>query len=116
MEAVPGKMFAPMSVTCASVLTGALTFPLVFAPFLSDVFAPKQVAATTPNPAHPTDHAEHDDGTWLNRFFSGHYVRVLERVLRTKALTWAIAGIVLVAAVLLFVFAVAGEFMRPLEE
>src|SRR6202012_3939794 len=41
MEGVPGKIFAPMSVTYGFALTGALMFALVFAPVLSDVFAPK---------------------------------------------------------------------------
>jgi cobalt-zinc-cadmium resistance protein CzcA len=109
MEGVPGKIFAPMSVTYGFALTGALIFALVFAPVLSDAFAPAQVAAPIPHP-------EHDEGTWLNRFFSRYYVRILDRVLRAKALTWAVAAIVLAAAILLFVFAVGGEFMPPLEE
>jgi cobalt-zinc-cadmium resistance protein CzcA len=82
MQGVPGKIFAPMSVTYGFALTGALIFALVFAPVLSDVFARKQVVSTNLSVDHSTDGAEHDDGTWLNRFFSRHYVRVLERVLR----------------------------------
>jgi heavy metal efflux system protein len=116
MQGVPGKIFAPMSVTYGFALTGALIFALVFAPVLSDAFAPAQVAPAKLNDAHSTHHAEHDDGTWLNRFFSRHYVRILDRALRAKALIWAIAAIVLAAAILLLVFAVGGEFMPPLEE
>jgi cobalt-zinc-cadmium resistance protein CzcA len=41
MQGVPGKIFAPMSVTYGFALTGALIFALIFAPVLSDVFAKK---------------------------------------------------------------------------
>src|SRR5437016_3774329 len=116
MQGVPGKIFAPMSVTYGFALTGALIFALIFAPVLSDVFARKQVPTTSPTVDHSSDSAHDDDGTWLNRFFSRNYVRALERVLRTQALPWGIAAIVLVGAILLFVFAVGGEFMPPLEE
>jgi cobalt-zinc-cadmium resistance protein CzcA len=116
MQGVPGKIFAPMSVTYGFALTGALIFALVFAPVLSDVFARKQVATLNLSVDQSTEGAKHDEGTWLNRFFSRHYARTLEGVLRTKALTWSIAAIVLGGAILLFVFAVGGEFMPPLEE
>ena len=115
MQGVPGKIFAPMSVTYGFALTGALIFALVFAPVLSDVFAKKQppVTATT----KPTAHTSHEDeGTWLSRFFAHHYAYMLDAVLRVPKLIWGVAAVAMIGAILLFVFAVGGEFMPPLEE
>src|ERR1019366_9361458 len=110
MEGVPGKIFAPMSVTYGFALTGALIFALIFAPVLSDVFARKQP------PTSPDADDDYDKGTWLSRFFTRHYERAFEDVLRAPKLVWSAAGIAMLAAVLLFVFAIGGEFMPPLEE
>ena len=110
MEGVPGKIFAPMSVTYGFALTGALIFALIFAPVLSDVFAPKQ----PPISIEATD--TYDKGTWLSRFFERHYARAFEFVFHAPKLVWGIASVALIAAVLLFVFAIGGEFMPPLEE
>lgn len=110
MEGVPGKIFAPMSVTYGFALTGALIFALIFAPVLSDVVAREQ----PPIPADGID--VYDKGTWLSRFFERHYVRAFEFVFRAPRLVWGIASVTLIAAVLLFVFAIGGEFMPPLEE
>jgi cobalt-zinc-cadmium resistance protein CzcA len=110
MEGVPGKIFAPMSVTYGYALTGALIFALIFAPVLSDVFAPEQ----PPTSADGID--VYDKGTWLSRFFARHYASAFEFVFRAPKLVWGIASIVLIAAVMLFVFAIGGEFMPPLEE
>ena len=41
MQGVPGKIFAPMSVTYGFALTGALIFALVFAPVLGSFAVPK---------------------------------------------------------------------------
>lgn len=102
MQGVPGKIFAPMSVTYGFALTGALIFALVFAPVLGSYAVPKQVKK------EKTD-------TWLSRFFRKHYERLLARALRFAKLTWLFAFAVLAAAVLLFHF-VGGEFMPALEE
>jgi cobalt-zinc-cadmium resistance protein CzcA len=110
MEGVPGKIFAPMSVTYGFALTGALIFALIFAPVLSDVFAPEQPQTPVGAP-----HA-YDKGTWLSRFFERLYAHAFGFVFRAPKLVWGIAGIALIAAVLLFVFAIGGEFMPPLEE
>ena len=42
MQGVPGKIFAPMSVTYGFALTGALIFALVFAPVLGSLAIPKR--------------------------------------------------------------------------
>src|ERR1700689_1748266 len=47
MQGVPGKIFAPMSVTYGFALTGALIFSLIFAPVLAYMVAPAQT-----NPEH----------------------------------------------------------------
>ena len=115
MQGVPGKIFAPMSVTYGFALTGALIFALVFAPVLSDVFAKKQPPVT--ETAKSTAHTSHEDeGTWLSRFFAHHYAYMLDAVLRVPKLIWGVAGVAMIGAILLFVFAVGGEFMPPLEE
>ena len=41
MQGVPGKIFAPMSVTYGFALTGALIFALFFAPVLGSLAAPQ---------------------------------------------------------------------------
>ncbi|MGB0123493.1 MAG: efflux RND transporter permease subunit, partial [Silvibacterium sp.] len=78
MQGVPGKIFAPMSVTYGFALTGALIFALVFAPVLGSFAVPKQV------------NKEKTD-TWLSRFFRKHYDRLLVRALRFSKITWMIA-------------------------
>ncbi|MGC1363574.1 MAG: CusA/CzcA family heavy metal efflux RND transporter [Silvibacterium sp.] len=102
MQGVPGKIFAPMSVTYGFALTGALIFALVFAPVLGSFAVPKQIKKEA------TD-------TWLSRFFRKHYDRLLVRALRFSKLTWAIALASLLGAIILFQF-VGGEFMPALEE
>lgn len=114
MQGVPGKIFAPMSVTYGFALTGALIFALVFAPVLSDVFAPQVTTAEATHTAQIS--SSHEDGTFLGRFFARNYARDLRRALRRPALVWTIAGLGLLASILLFVFGVGGEFMPPLEE
>ena len=102
MQGVPGKIFAPMSVTYGFALTGALIFALVFAPVLGSFAVPRQIKKEA------TD-------TWLSRFFRKHYDRLLVRALRFSKLTWAIALASLLGAIILFQF-VGGEFMPALEE
>ena len=108
MEGVPGKIFAPMSVTYGFALTGALIFALIFAPVLSDVFAKKQSAEP--------DEREAEKQTWLSRFFSRNYTSAFDLAFRAPLLVWAVAAFALITAIGLFVFAIGGEFMPPLEE
>jgi heavy metal efflux system protein len=102
MQGVPGKIFAPMSVTYGFALTGALIFALVFAPVLGFIAAPKE---------YKNDASQ----TRLSGFLRRHYDTAIRHSLRRPALVWIIAGIALVASVVLFTF-VGGEFMPPLEE
>ncbi len=102
MQGVPGKIFAPMSVTYGFALTGALIFALVFAPVLGSFAVPKQIKHET-------------EDTWLSGFFRRHYDKGLRRVLKFSTLAWLAALTSLVAAIVLFVF-VGGEFMPALEE
>jgi cobalt-zinc-cadmium resistance protein CzcA len=112
MQGVPGKIFAPMSVTYGFALTGALIFALVFAPVLTDVFAKRTPAGAPPEPSM----SEEENETWLSGFFSRHYSYLLDSALARPKLLWIVAGVSLLGAVLLFVFAIGGEFMPPLEE
>lgn len=102
MQGVPGKIFAPMSITYGFALTGALIFALVFAPVLGSYSVPKQMEK------EKTD-------TWLSRFFRRHYDTALQRVLSFSKLTWTAALACLVGSIVLFHF-VGGEFMPSLEE
>jgi cobalt-zinc-cadmium resistance protein CzcA len=102
MEGVPGKIFAPMSVTYGFALTGALIFALVFAPVLGSFAVPKHVK-------------QEKMDTRLSGFLRRHYDRLLKSALRFSKITWIIAIAALLAAVILFHF-VGGEFMPALEE
>ncbi|WP_446743062.1 efflux RND transporter permease subunit [Silvibacterium acidisoli] len=102
MEGVPGKIFAPMSVTYGFALTGALIFGLVFAPVLGSFVIPKEVK-----------HGSTD--TKLSTFLRRNYDRSLQKVLRFGKMTWIVAFACLLGAVLLFKL-VGGEFMPALEE
>jgi cobalt-zinc-cadmium resistance protein CzcA len=102
MQGVPGKIFAPMSVTYGFALCGALLFSLIFAPVLAFMVAPAQ----------PTQE-KHE--TLLGGFLRRRYDHRLPRVLAHPKLSWVVALGCLVAAGVLFTF-VGGEFMPPLEE
>src|SRR6202034_558051 len=78
MQGVPGKIFAPMSVTYGFALTGALMFALIFAPVLSSLAVPRTIR-----------HEPQD--TWLSGFFRRHYDRGLARTLRYSVLAWIFA-------------------------
>jgi cobalt-zinc-cadmium resistance protein CzcA len=102
MQGVPGKIFAPMSVTYGFALTGALIFALIFAPVLGSMAVPKQIRHDTKE-------------TWLSAFFRRHYDRGIRRALRFRSMTWIIALAALVGTGFVFHF-VGGEFMPALEE
>jgi len=102
MQGVPGKIFAPMSVTYGFALVGALIFALIFSPVLGSLAVPQNVR-------------QDPKETWLSAFFRRHYVRGLARALRFRRLSWFIACAALLGAIVLFHF-VGGEFMPALEE
>ena len=102
MQGVPGKIFAPMSVTYGFALTGALIFSLIFAPALAKLILPTQIKQE-----------KHE--TYLGAFLRRRYDNGLPRVLAHRWLTWTVALVCLVASGILFTF-VGGEFMPPLEE
>jgi cobalt-zinc-cadmium resistance protein CzcA len=102
MQGVPGKIFAPMSVTYGFALIGALIFALVFAPVLGSFAVPKQIK-----------HEAED--TWLSGFFRRHYNKGLKRILKFSKIAWIGILASLIAAIVIFEF-VGGEFMPALEE
>jgi cobalt-zinc-cadmium resistance protein CzcA len=102
MQGVPGKIFAPMSVTYGFALTGALIFSLIFAPVLAKLVVPTQLKQE-----------KHE--TFLGGFLLRRYDNGLPRVLAHPWLAWTFALACLVVAGILFTF-VGGEFMPPLEE
>ncbi len=99
MRGVPGKIFAPMSITYCFALTGALIFSLCFAPVLAS-FGAHKISA-------------HD--TLVSRWFRSAYGRCLDFLLRSPKIVWGCAALLLIATVIAFNF-VGGEFMPPLEE
>jgi cobalt-zinc-cadmium resistance protein CzcA len=103
MQGVPGKIFAPMSVTYGFALTGALIFALIFAPVLASLAVPKNIRGGEAKE------------TWLSGFFRRHYDRGLNRALRFRKVAWIIAFLALGCAVVIF-HLVGGEFMPALEE
>ena len=102
MQGVPGKIFAPMSVTYGFALTGALIFSLIFAPVLAQLIVPTQLKQE-----------KHE--TFLGSFLRRRYEKGLPRILAHRRLTWVVAILCLVGSGILFTF-VGGEFMPPLEE
>ncbi len=99
MRGVPGKIFAPMSITYCFALTGALIFALCFAPVLSSFGA----------------HRISPHETWISKIMRSAYDRCLKFILRRPKVIWGVAILLLVAAIGAFQF-VGGEFMPPLEE
>lgn len=101
MKGVPGRIFAPMSLTYGYALTGALMFALLFAPVLAS-FRRSVRSGHTADPR-------------LMRWLKHHYERILLRVVRRRKLVLATSVLLLVAALASFM-AVGGEFMPSLEE
>ena len=99
MRGVPGKIFAPMSMTYCFALTGALIFSLGFAPVLASFGA----------------HKVSEGETWLSRVLRQGYESSLGFTLRNSKVIWVCAALVLAATLIAFHF-VGGEFMPPLEE
>jgi heavy metal efflux system protein len=100
MRGVPGKIFAPMSITYGFALTGALLFALVFAPVLASW------TATTPRRGGQTR---------VVRWLHGMYAHLLPALQRHRRAVLGIAG-ALLGLTLLAVKLVGGEFMPKLEE
>lgn len=99
MSGVPGRIFAPMSLTYCFALTGALLFALCFAPVLASFGA----------------HRVSEKETRLSHFLRRHYERLLNATLRRPKLVWICAAIFLAGSAVAFQF-VGGEFMPALEE
>jgi cobalt-zinc-cadmium resistance protein CzcA len=102
MSGVPGRIFAPMSITYGFALAGALLFALVIAPVLATFVRPEP-AADGVRDVRLVD--------WLRR----KYARALDWALAHRRLVLVLAGIVLVATLVLVPF-MGGEFMPKLEE
>ena len=102
MQGVPGKIFAPMSVTYGFALCGALLFSLIFAPVLAYMVAPAQ-----PTRRNTRRCSEASCAAAMTIVFPASSP--------IRKLSWIVALGCLVAAGVLFTF-VGGEFMPPLEE
>ena len=101
MQGVPGRIFAPMSVTYGFALTGALIFALVFAPVLASYR--KSVLS-----GHRLD-------TRFVHWLKHHYERLLLRVMSSRRFVLPVAVLFLLVSLGLF-WVIGGEFMPKLEE
>lgn len=101
MQGVPGRIFAPMSVTYGFALTGALIFALVFAPVLASY--------------RKSIRSGHAADTRLVHWLKHHYERLLIRVMSARKFVLPAAVVCLIAALALF-WAIGSEFMPKLEE
>ena len=101
MQGVPGRIFAPMSVTYGFALTGALIFALLFAPVLASYRRGVR--------------SGHTADTRLVHWLKRRYERLLIRLLSRRKLVLSVATILLVACLALF-SAIGSEFMPKLEE
>jgi cobalt-zinc-cadmium resistance protein CzcA len=99
LQGIEGKMFAPLAATMLIALLVSLVIALTIVPVLSDTLL-KQ----TP---------EREFG-FIRRFHQG-YMGLLDRAVRRPSVTLAIAGALLVGAILLTPF-IGTEFMPPLDE
>jgi cobalt-zinc-cadmium resistance protein CzcA len=100
MTGVPGKIFAPMSLTYGFALSGALLMAFTLAPALCSLLLEGPVREE-PMP--------------LVRWIRGGYLRALNWALGHEAIVVATAGGLLVAALAVMPF-LGGEFMPALEE
>lgn len=105
MSGVPGRIFAPMSVTYGFALAGALLFALLIAPVLASFVRP----GPSPHEHHQTWHLRFQ--RWMRR----HYDWTLEWTLLHSRLVLVGAAAALLAALGLIPF-LGGEFMPKLEE
>lgn len=101
MQGVPGKIFAPMSMTYGYALIGALIYAIIFAPVLGFLTASKE----------PTTGRE----TWLLRNILRLYEPALKFALKYFRLVWVGAITCLLLTVFVFHY-IGGEFMPALEE
>jgi cobalt-zinc-cadmium resistance protein CzcA len=102
MTGVPGKIFAPMSITYGYALVGGCLFALFLAPVLASYGA--EVARVKGGGDTPPVR-------WLRY----HYERLLPGLLRRRRRALMVAGVLLLAAMALVPF-IGGEFMPKLEE
>src|SRR5262249_18276380 len=101
MQGVPGRIFAPMSVTYGFALTGALIFALLFAPVLASYRRSLRTG-------HAAD-------TRLVHWMKHHYERMMIRLMSNRRFVDPIAALFLLVSLLLLC-AIGGEFMPKLEE
>ena len=100
MQGVPGRIFAPMSVTYGFALTGALIFALVFAPVLA---------------SYRHIRSGHAADTRLVHWLKHRYERLLIRVMWSRRFVVPIVILFLLVSLGLF-WTLGGEFMPKLEE
>jgi heavy metal efflux system protein len=100
MTGVPGKIFAPMSLTYGLALTGALIMAFTLAPVLCMLLLRQPVS---------------EEETWLVRNVRGVYMRTLTWALDHRLAVVGVAVGLLVLALIAVPF-LGGEFMPALEE
>src|SRR5712692_4052902 len=102
MTGVPGKIFAPMSITYGYALVGGCLFALFLAPVLAS-YGAEAARAKGGGETRPV--------RWLRY----HYERLLPVLLENRGKALAAAGLLLVGTLVVLPF-IGGEFMPKLEE
>lgn len=100
LQGIEGKMFTPMALTVGMALIGSLILTLTFVPVVSSLVLKEKTNHTEPRIIH-----------WIRRF----YTPLLERAMKRRFITLAIAATVLVISFALVPF-LGTEFIPELDE
>lgn len=100
LQGTEGKLFRPMAWTVLFALMGSLILSLTLMPVLATIALPRRMS---------------EKDVWLIRFIKWLYVPILERVLRRRVMTIAVAFAVFAMSIPVALY-LGGEFMPKLEE
>lgn len=100
LQGLEGRMFSPMAITVCAALLGSLVLALLFVPAISSLALRGEIK-------------EHEGRIY--RFVQRSYVRLLDKALRNRVLTIAVA-VLAVAAAVSSLFFIGTEFMPRLDE
>lgn len=100
LQGTEGKLFRPMAQTVLFALGGSLILSLTLMPVLATIGLPKKMS---------------EKDVWLIRVVKWLYVPILERVIRHRIITIAVAAAIFAASIPV-AWHLGGEFMPRLEE
>ncbi|MGE0884732.1 MAG: efflux RND transporter permease subunit [Blastocatellales bacterium] len=100
LQGLEGRMFSPMAITVCAALLGSLVLALLFVPAISSLALRGEIK-------------EHEGRIY--HFVQGNYVRLLDKALRNRVLTIAVA-VLAVSVAVGSLFFIGTEFMPRLDE